>query len=106
MGSRWPIGNTRTIILKTKNMPRKLKQGFGKASLLNHGSGEGVKDYLGIPTINLTDAKLKLTLVKVKKVYHIPVLPWYEKTKINTDKGERWLCTEEEAQAAGWQAKN
>ena len=67
MGSRWPIGNTRTIILKTTNMPRRPKQGFGKTSLLNHGSGEGVKDYLGIPTTNLTDAKLKVTLVKVRK---------------------------------------
>ena len=67
MGSRWPIGNTRTIILKIKNMPRRLKQGFGKASLFNHGSGEGVKDYLGIPITNLIDAKLKATLVKVGK---------------------------------------
>lgn len=65
MGSRWPLGNTPTIILKMKNIPRRLQQKFGKASLFNHGSGEGVKDYLGIPIINLTDAKLKATLVKV-----------------------------------------
>ena len=67
MGSRWPIGNTRTIILKMKNMPRMLKQSFGKASLLNHGSGEGVKDYLEMPITDLIDAKLKETLVKVGK---------------------------------------
>ena len=67
MGSRWPAGNTRTIILKMKNMPRRLKQGFGKASLLNHGSGEGVKDYLEMPITDLIDAKLKETLIKVGK---------------------------------------
>ncbi len=34
-----------------------------------------------------------------------PVLPggaYYNRTRINPAKGERWFCTEEEAQAAGW----
>ena len=48
-------------------MPRRLKQEFAKTSLLNRWSGEGVKDYLGIPITNLTDAKLKVTVVKVRK---------------------------------------
>ncbi len=26
----------------------------------------------------------------------------YSRTRINVAKGERWFCTEEEAQAAGW----
>ena len=48
----------------------------------------------------------KTNISKSGKIYHIPGSPWYEKTKINTDKGERWFCTEEEAKAAGWRAKN
>lgn len=36
------------------------------------------------------------------KIYHAPWSPWYEKTRINTAKGERWFCTEGEALAAGW----
>ena len=36
------------------------------------------------------------------KIYHTPASPWYKRTKINTGKGERWFCSEEEAKAAGW----
>ena len=38
------------------------------------------------------------------KIYHTPSSPWYDRTKINTAKGERWFCTEVEAKAAGWRA--
>jgi len=38
------------------------------------------------------------------KIYHTPESPWYARTKINTQKGERWFCSEEEAKAAGWRA--
>lgn len=37
-------------------------------------------------------------------IYHAPWSPWYERTKINTAKGERWFCDEAEAVAAGWRA--
>ncbi len=40
---------------------------------------------------------------KGERIYH---LPWssrfYGRTRIDTSKGERWFCTENEAQAAGW----
>ena len=39
-----------------------------------------------------------------KRIYHVPGGRWYGKTKINTAKGERWFCSEEEARAAGWRA--
>ena len=38
------------------------------------------------------------------KIYHPPWSPWYGKTRINTSKGERWFCSEDEAIAAGWRA--
>lgn len=38
------------------------------------------------------------------RIYHIPGSPTYESTKIDESKGERWFCSEEEAQAAGWRA--
>lgn len=37
-------------------------------------------------------------------VYHTPWSPWYKKTRINVDKGERWFCDEAEAIKAGWRA--
>ena len=39
---------------------------------------------------------------KGQKLYHLPGWPSYNSTKIDTDAGERWFCTEEEAIAAGW----
>ena len=37
-------------------------------------------------------------------IYHTPWSPWYTKTKINVNEGERWFCTGADAIAAGWRA--
>jgi endonuclease YncB( thermonuclease family) len=39
---------------------------------------------------------------KGEHIYHVPGGAWYDKTKIDTRRGERWFCSEAEAQAAGW----
>ena len=36
------------------------------------------------------------------KIYHVPGQKYYESTQIDESAGERWFCTEAEAQAAGW----
>ena len=36
------------------------------------------------------------------RIYHVPGGRYYEQTRINTSKGERWFCTESDARAAGW----
>lgn len=37
-----------------------------------------------------------------ERIYHVPGQRYYEQTKIEPEKGERWFCTEEEAIANGW----
>jgi hypothetical protein len=37
-----------------------------------------------------------------ERIYHLPGDEYYDATRINTAKGERWFCTEAEAQDAGW----
>ncbi len=37
-----------------------------------------------------------------EKIYHVPGQRYYDQTRIDPDKGERWFCTEEEAVANGW----
>ncbi|SHH76804.1 thermonuclease family protein [Marivita hallyeonensis] len=37
-----------------------------------------------------------------ERIYHVPGQEYYDKTRISLTKGERWFCTEAEAQAAGW----
>lgn len=36
------------------------------------------------------------------KIYHLPGCPYYDKTKIDEARGERWFCSEADAAAAGW----
>ena len=38
------------------------------------------------------------------RIYHAPWSPWYSRTKVSTNKGERWFCSEAEALTAGWRA--
>lgn len=37
-----------------------------------------------------------------EKIYHIQGQKYYDKTVIDQSKGEKWFCTEDEAQTAGW----
>lgn len=37
-------------------------------------------------------------------IYHPPGSRGYDRTRIDTGRGERWFCLEGEAQAAGWRA--
>jgi endonuclease YncB( thermonuclease family) len=39
---------------------------------------------------------------KGARIYHRPGQRDYERTRITESKGERWFCSEDEAQAAGW----
>jgi endonuclease YncB( thermonuclease family) len=38
------------------------------------------------------------------RIYHVPGSRSYEETVIDATRGERWFCTAEEAQRAGWRA--
>lgn len=41
---------------------------------------------------------------KGEHIFHAPGARFYDKTAIDTNKGERWFCSEAEATAAGWRA--
>ena len=56
------------------------------------------------PTPETNDCIIKGNISSSGKIYHTPSSPWYARTKINTAKRERWFCSEEEAEAAGWRA--
>ncbi len=36
------------------------------------------------------------------RIYHLPGQEHYDRTRIDEARGERWFCSEAEAQAAGW----
>ena len=37
-----------------------------------------------------------------KHIYRVPGGNYYERTRIDVEKGERWFCSEAQARAAGW----
>lgn len=45
---------------------------------------------------------IKGNVTRQGRIYHTPWSPWYDKTRVDTGKGERWFCSEGEALAAGW----
>ena len=38
------------------------------------------------------------------RIYHVPGQEHYSRTRINPAEGERWFCSREEAEVAGWRA--
>ncbi|NEQ97625.1 MAG: cold shock domain-containing protein [Cyanothece sp. SIO2G6] len=47
--------------------------------------------------------KGNISISSGKKWYHMPGMEDYANTVIDSSKGERWFCSEQEAIAAGWQ---
>ena len=47
---------------------------------------------------------IKGNISKAGQIYHTPWSPWYSRTRIRLEDGERWFCTEREAIDAGWRA--
>jgi len=53
--------------------------------------------------VNKASCTIKGNISSTKdKIYHMIGCGSYNKTTIDESKGERWFCTEQEAQAAGW----
>ncbi|MEQ1899884.1 MAG: hypothetical protein ABL866_04035 [Devosia sp.] len=47
---------------------------------------------------------IKGNISNAGRVYHTPWSPWYDRTKVSLEQGERWFCSEREALDAGWRA--
>ena len=50
------------------------------------------------------DCRIKGNISGDERVYHTPDSPWYNRTEIDASKGERWFCSAQEAEDAGWRA--
>jgi hypothetical protein len=54
-------------------------------------------------TAQAQDCSIKGNIAKSgERIYHVPGDPFYSRTKIDQAAGERWFCSEQEAQAGGW----
>ncbi|ESY72619.1 succinoglycan biosynthesis protein exoI [Mesorhizobium sp. LNHC252B00] len=48
------------------------------------------------------DIKGNISINSGQRIYHMPGQEFYSRTIIRPEFGERWFCSEAEAQAAGW----
>lgn len=53
-------------------------------------------------TLKSGQCVIKGNISEKGQIYHMPWQRYYSKTKIDTSRGERWFCDENEAIAAGW----
>lgn len=51
---------------------------------------------------NGQECLIKGNVTRYGNIYHMPWDRWYQKTRIEIDRGERWFCNEKEALMAGW----
>lgn len=49
-----------------------------------------------------TDCRIKGNISGNGRIYHVPGSRDWAATRINVQRGERWFCSEQEAQSAGW----
>lgn len=72
----------------------------------NKSSGESKPQTVNTAGSNSTltqDCRIKGNISSSgEKIYHMPGQQFYDKTVIDTSKGERWFCTEQEVVNAGW----
>ena len=55
------------------------------------------------PAARTGDCRIKGNISRSgKRIYHVPGAQYYDRTRIDTSKGERWFCSESQAWAAGW----
>lgn len=45
---------------------------------------------------------IKGNISRTGRIYHAPGQAWYDRTRIDENRGERWFCTPAAAEAAGW----
>lgn len=57
----------------------------------------------GAAAVRQEDCRIKANITsRGKRIYHLPGRQHYERTRIRAEHGERWFCSEAEAQASGW----
>ena len=57
-----------------------------------------------LPNCSHPTIKGNISFLSGDKIYHVPGDRTYSLTYIDTSKGERWFCSIQDAQAAGWRA--
>ena len=72
-----------------------------------HGAKQRAKPVVAVSQSNSSsngNCRIKGNISSSGKIYHVPGSNNYDRTRIDTSKGERWFCSEQQAIDAGWRA--
>jgi hypothetical protein len=58
--------------------------------------------YFADNDVNGCNIKGNISVTSGERIYHMPSQDYYDETRIDFSKGERWFCSEGEARSAGW----
>jgi hypothetical protein len=90
-----------TDYVGTEDKAREAKRGMWKGKLVPPWEWRRGKRLASSTTPN--DCSIKGNISRLEeRIYHIPGGQHYDKTIIDTAKGERWFCSEDDARNAGW----
>ena len=88
---------------KTNTTQKKTNTTTKKTNNTKKTTNNTQKKSTNTSTNNKSNCKIKGNInSKGEKIYHVPGGAYYNKTGVNQSKGERWFCSEAEAQRAGW----
>jgi len=90
---------------EAESSARTNKKGFWSSCSVTSGQVQSSANYSLTPLNNAAECKIKGNISSSgEKIYHVPGGAYYDKTSIDESKGERWFCSEQEAQSFGWRA--
>lgn len=84
-----------------RRRPPKMAEWLGGLLLLAAILGAALAIQIG-PEFTSCNIKGNISYYGGERIYHVPGQEYYSATRISLLKGERWFCSEAEAQAAGW----
>jgi hypothetical protein len=58
--------------------------------------------YFADKEVSGCNIKGNISVTSGERIYHMPSQDYYDETRIDFSKGERWFCSESEARSAGW----
>ena len=100
-GHAWAFTKYSTSYVAEEQIARTRKRGIWRAKTQTAWAFRA-KKWKSSEQVAPKDCPIKGNISGRGRVYHMPWSPWYARVRINTGKGERWFCSEAEAQSAGW----
>ncbi len=102
-GMAWAFVKYNPIYAETEQLARQNKRGIWQGASIPPWEYRAAKWEVAAQQAP-AGCPIKGNISRNGMIYHAPWSPWYDRTRINEAKGERWFCNEAEALAAGWRA--